>query len=176
MKTLSNLEYIILALVAEKPVHGYQIEQTITERGMREWTDIGFSSIYHVLNKLRNSGALTCQTEAANDRPSRKIYSITSLGEERLHSEVILRLSTPQPYSPDFDLALSSLPVLSREEIRSAVSLFHAQLTAKILEVKEKQASLLPYAEKHVLDLFGHSLNAMQSELDWVSDYLKIME
>jgi DNA-binding PadR family transcriptional regulator len=43
---MTNAELAILSLVAEQPRHGYEIEQVIEEREMREWTEIGFSSIY----------------------------------------------------------------------------------------------------------------------------------
>ena len=49
---MTNPELAILSLIAEKPRHGYDIEQVIEARGMREWTEIGFSSIYYLLNKL----------------------------------------------------------------------------------------------------------------------------
>ena len=51
-KDLTDAEMLVLGLVAEMPRHGYQLEQVIEERGMREWTQIGFSSIYFVLSKL----------------------------------------------------------------------------------------------------------------------------
>lgn len=40
----------------ERPCHGYDIERTIAERNMREWTDVGFSSIYYLLGKLEAAG------------------------------------------------------------------------------------------------------------------------
>ena len=58
METLTNSELAILGLVAEHPRYGYQVEQDIAARGMREWTEIGFSSIYYVLNKLEAAGWL----------------------------------------------------------------------------------------------------------------------
>ena len=56
---LTDAELLVLGLVAEMPRHGYQLEQVIEERGMREWTRIGFSSIYFVLGKLRKMGLVT---------------------------------------------------------------------------------------------------------------------
>ena len=44
---MTNAELAVLSLVVEAPRHGYEIEQAIAERGMREWTEIGFSSIYY---------------------------------------------------------------------------------------------------------------------------------
>ena len=42
----SLTEELILGILAEQPHHGYQIEKLIIDRGMRKWTDVGFSSIY----------------------------------------------------------------------------------------------------------------------------------
>ncbi len=63
--TLTNTELAVLGLLAERPKHGYQIEQDIVERGMREWTEIGFSSIYYILNKLEAAGWLSSGSEGA---------------------------------------------------------------------------------------------------------------
>ena len=49
---MTNAELAILSLVAEQPRHGYEIENVIEQRGMRAWTEIGFSSIYYILKKL----------------------------------------------------------------------------------------------------------------------------
>ena len=43
---MTRADLAVLALVAEEPRYGYQIEGIIAKRGMREWTEIGFSSIY----------------------------------------------------------------------------------------------------------------------------------
>ena len=38
---ISLNEQLILGILTEGPQHGYHIEQVITERGMRQWSDIG---------------------------------------------------------------------------------------------------------------------------------------
>ena len=43
---LQENELLILGLISEMPRHGYEIERVIAEREMREWTRIGFSSIF----------------------------------------------------------------------------------------------------------------------------------
>jgi DNA-binding PadR family transcriptional regulator len=143
---------------------------------MREWTDIGFSSIYHVLGKLQKEGFLTSQSETSGERPARKVFSLTKQGKNLLHAEVLDRLSTPRAYSADFDLALSCLPVLSQKEVRLALENFKMKLSAKIKEVQEKQTLIANTMEPHVDALFKHSLQAMQSELNWISNYLTKME
>jgi len=49
---MTNAELVLLSLIAENPRHGYDLEHVIAERGMRNWTEIAFSSIYFVLNQL----------------------------------------------------------------------------------------------------------------------------
>ncbi|MAC39111.1 MAG: PadR family transcriptional regulator, partial [Oceanicaulis sp.] len=53
---LTDAELLLLGLVSEMPRHGYELEQVIETRGMREWTQVGFSSIYFVLGKLEKAG------------------------------------------------------------------------------------------------------------------------
>jgi DNA-binding PadR family transcriptional regulator len=53
---MTNAKLAILSLIAEEPRRGYDIEQIIEARGMREWTEIGFSSIYSLLKKLETAG------------------------------------------------------------------------------------------------------------------------
>ena len=43
---MTDAELTILSLVAEGPRYGYEIQQLIDQRGLREWLTIGFSSIY----------------------------------------------------------------------------------------------------------------------------------
>ncbi len=67
MDELTNTELAVLGLLAERPKHGYQIEQEIALRGMRDWTEIGFSSIYYVLNKLAGAGWLASELSAEEE-------------------------------------------------------------------------------------------------------------
>ncbi|MHA1364622.1 MAG: PadR family transcriptional regulator [Candidatus Freyarchaeota archaeon] len=49
--TLST-DICILGIVNEKPRHGYEIEKIIDHRGIRNWVDIRFSSVYNTLSRL----------------------------------------------------------------------------------------------------------------------------
>jgi DNA-binding PadR family transcriptional regulator len=70
---MTNAELVLLNLIAEQPRHGYDIEQAIEERGMREWTEIGFSSIYYMLRKLRREKLIEGKLEETSSGPARKV-------------------------------------------------------------------------------------------------------
>jgi len=61
---MTNAELAILSLIAQQPRHGYEIEQVIEERGMRDWTEVGFSSIYYLLNKLEKDSLIEGHVES----------------------------------------------------------------------------------------------------------------
>ncbi|MBN1315338.1 MAG: helix-turn-helix transcriptional regulator, partial [Anaerolineales bacterium] len=71
---MTNAELAILSLIAEQPLHGYEIEQIIKKRGMRNWTEIGFSSIYYLLRKLEREGLISSRLENVGRGPARKVF------------------------------------------------------------------------------------------------------
>ena len=98
-KPVTNAELAVLSLLAEKPMHGYQIEQTIISRGMREWTEIGFSSIYYILEKLRLRGCVESRLEPAEGKgPSRQVFSLTPAGRAVFRQAALTALAQPQPF------------------------------------------------------------------------------
>lgn len=71
---MTGAKLVFLNLLAESPRHGYQIEQLIAERDMRDWTILGFSSIYYVLNKLEEGSLIESRIEdTPGQGPARKV-------------------------------------------------------------------------------------------------------
>lgn len=188
MNIITNTEMAILGLAAEGPQHGYQIEQTIATRGMREWTEIGFSSIYYILNKLEKSGWLASEVMLVSGSegrggPARRVYQLTGAGLAVLRSAVRERLAHPRLRSGDFDLALANQPVLPPGEAREALQENRDGLRQRLEQVRAKLDSDRAGAQRaghpfpvHVEALFSRSLALMQAELDWLNKYLSQLE
>lgn len=66
----------VLALLAERPMHGYQIIREIEERSGGSWKPSA-GSVYPTLQLLADEGLISA--EESNDR---KIYSLTEAGRE----------------------------------------------------------------------------------------------
>src|ERR1700692_2284362 len=82
----ARLPLLLLSLLAERPMHGYEINQQIQARAIRQWANIGFSSIYQVLDTLVKEGFLQAE-EVENPGQGasyRTVYTITDAGRERL--------------------------------------------------------------------------------------------
>ena len=86
---LNPKELVVLALINEKPAHAYKLEEKIEQRGMRNWTDIGFSSIYRVITGLEKKGLVRSEiTQEDSGGRIQKRYSITKKGQGELKEAV----------------------------------------------------------------------------------------
>jgi DNA-binding PadR family transcriptional regulator len=104
-------------LAHEQEQYGYEIEQVIIERGMREWTAVGFSSIDSLLNKLERKDLVSSRLEPAGRGAARKVHQITPEGEATFQGEVQERLTRPRPPLSPYPLGLASAQGLQPAEL-----------------------------------------------------------
>jgi DNA-binding PadR family transcriptional regulator len=174
---MTNSEFAILSLVAEQPRYGYEIERVIEMRGMRDWTDIGFSSIYYLLNKLEKSGLIEGRLDSETGRgPSRKVYHITSSGQQAWYNAQLEALSVPQPCHPALQIGLSNLPAVDPNEAIAALRKYLGSLQElqSYLRQREQQGqALLPF---HVSAMFDLSQRLLQAEAEWIAGFIQQLE
>ena len=170
---MTNAELAVLSLVAQQPRHGYQIEQVIEERGMRRWTEIGFSSIYFLLKKLEHGGFIEGRLEKTERGPARKVYHATKTGQEAFHAAIIEVLSVPQPGPRPLMLGLANLPSLSSKEALTALSQYSEHLEEKMGILRAVLESNLQSHPYFVDAMFELGLMVMQAELEWVEKFTK---
>ncbi len=171
-KKLSDAELMILGLVAEMPRHGYELEQVIEARSLREWSALGFSSIYFVLGKLEKSGLL-----AAKKGPGakgKKIYSLTEAGQTRLVERTEEALRSPRTTYSSLLLGMVHWPVLEKEQALKALA-----DRCDALQQEKQRLQGLRIAQQPLPDyldtLFDYSLGQLEAELSWTELTLEYM-
>ena len=173
---MTNAKLAILGLVAETPRHGYEIEQIIEERGMREWTEIGFSSIYYLLKKLEKNGLVESQVFSIKGRGSaRRVYQITPEGCISLRKATLEALSQPKQSFPSILLGIANLPLVSQEQSKDALQSYFEILAEREEQVAAKAESQRPLPD-HVEMLFDYSLMALKAEKKWIEKVIRKME
>ena len=50
---MTKNELVVLGLLSEKPMYGYQLYQEIERREMEHWAQVNLASIYNTLNRLQ---------------------------------------------------------------------------------------------------------------------------
>lgn len=174
-RNMTNAELAILSLVSERPRHGYQIEQVIEERGMRDWTEVGFSSIYYLLKKLEKAGLVAAELQSVGPGPARKVFEATPVGREALLDALKEALAVPHKCYPPLQLGLANLPALPPAEAIAALQQHHASLTGQRDELQAKwdKQKPLPY---FVDAMFDYSLTLMEAERAWLAKMIERIE
>ncbi len=174
MNIISDLEASILGLLYESPQYGYQLEKTIEAWGMRNWTPIGFSSIYYVLKKLEKKELVTSKLEKVEGKPSRKVFTITELGKSTLKEKLIDLLSWNKKLISPTDLGIAYLNYLEPHEVIQCLENYveSANGRIKFLEssVKTQEELGAPY---HVVALFSRPLALLKTEREWVENFIE---
>lgn len=174
MTRISDLEAAILGLLYDKSQHGYQLEKTIEGWGMRNWTQIGFSSIYYVLKKLENKKLVTSKMVKVESKPARKVFTITDLGKKTMKTKLIELLSWNKKIISPFDLGLAYINYLQPQEVIEYLENYmnSAQGRIKFLEssVKTQEKLGAPY---YVVALFSRPLATLKTEMEWVKEFIE---
>ncbi len=172
-KKLTDAELLLLGLVAEMPRHGYQLEQVIEQRGMREWTQIGFSSIYFVLGRLEKGGLVAAKKPKG--AKARKVFSATSFGYQALAAQSLMALEGGSPAYSSVLLGMAHWPMLEKGAAIAALRTRGKRLEAEIVRLENIQFEQLPLPE-FVEALFDYSLSQLKADLAWVhrtADYME---
>ena len=172
---ISHKQFVVLGLIAEFPSHAYSIDQRIENRGMRNWTDIGKSSIYRIIGELELAQFVSFYEEEVDNR-LRKVYSITEKGMKVLKAKIF---NTINEYigknDEDFYVAFSMLPILTADDqIQALLNAFqninkHKQELEQMLF--ENQGYPL-----NVIGLFKHPIMILKTDkkfLKWVLEKIK---
>ena len=170
---MTNAELAILGLVIEQARHGYEIEQVIASRDMREWTEIGFSSIYYLLKKLQKNGMVRSRIDAANQQgPARTVYEATADGLTAWQQAMLSVLATPQPHFDPFQLGLSNLPALAPDAALTALNQRRDSLQQTLTRLRARHAESQSFAPPHVSAMFELSLVQIEAELHWLNAFI----
>ena len=163
---LTNTELALLSLVMEREMHGYEMEHLIEERGMRNWTQVGFSSIYFVLRKLERVGLVSSRLEKAPGRgPARRMYAPTDLGRTAYAANLGRALSEPERPYPLFQQGLAGLPSMPPGEAAASLERYVEGLEARLGEIRGKEGPDVPF---HVAAMFSYARCLIEAERDWV--------
>jgi DNA-binding PadR family transcriptional regulator len=162
---LTPAELTILGLVIEQPRHGYDLERVIEERGIRDWTDLGFSSIYYILNKLQAKGYV--ESGAGPSSKSRRVYTATPAGRQSATEAAIAAISEARPLRPPILTGLANLPLLTRKQVTSALGRRRQQLDQRIQSVEAARQAQQPLPS-FVESIFSYSLGLLQAERQWL--------
>ncbi|MFN8372038.1 MAG: PadR family transcriptional regulator [Anaerolineae bacterium] len=135
-----SLAHAILGMLTQQPMTGYDLKTTCFDQSIAHFWQADQAQIYRTLDKLAEQGFVTSHLEVQEDRPNRKVYSITDSG----HAELLRWMQTEQAlptYREPFLIQLFFGQLLDNAQI---ISIMQQQLEAHQARLEHYRAITLP--------------------------------
>jgi DNA-binding PadR family transcriptional regulator len=84
-RELTTPDLVLLSLLAERPMYGYQANAELERREVRDWAGISRPQIYYSIEKLAKFGLIrTTDTDSPAEGPERRVFETTAKGRAAL--------------------------------------------------------------------------------------------
>jgi DNA-binding PadR family transcriptional regulator len=169
---LTTPDLILLSLLAERPMHGYEANLELERREVRDWAGISRPQVYYSLEKLARQGLIRAtENDTPNAGPERRIFETNAKGRAALANALEREDWTTQRERPPFLtwIALSW-------QARPGVFLRQIQCRRKFLEAQlAREEATLRAIHKEVGHRFheavwmvSFTIQQMRTELRWL--------
>jgi DNA-binding PadR family transcriptional regulator len=169
---LTTPDLVLLSLLAERPMHGYQANLELERREIRDWAGISRPQVYYSLEKLARAGLIrSSESDEPAAGPERSAYETTAKGKGALAGALERDEWTTQRERPAFltwiALSWQARPGVFEKQIERRREF----LEKEVLREKEVLASILeevghPYHE--AVWMVGFMIEQFQVELKWL--------
>jgi DNA-binding PadR family transcriptional regulator len=162
------LHHAVLALLAAKPAHGYELKGSFEQAVGDQWGGLNIGHLYQVLDRLARDGLIESQRQPQTVKPDRLVHQITQAGREELDRWLNEPTARTRGYRDDFFLKVMAAAqagdparlaaVLRRQrvylltELRSLADARAAASGSPVVALLVKAAELHARADLEVVD------------------------
>ncbi|HMH45344.1 MAG TPA: PadR family transcriptional regulator [Pyrinomonadaceae bacterium] len=165
-------DLVILSLLAERPMHGYEVNAELERRQARDWVAISRPQIYYSLEKLAGQGLLNKLNDSAPALGAdRRVLKTSAKGRAVLARELERESWTSQRERPAFLtwLALSwqATPAIVKRQIQRRMTFLEAEISREeetLRDVREE----VGHDYHEAVWMLKLTLEHLKSELLWL--------
>src|SRR3974377_1113185 len=134
------LALAVLVCLYERPMHPYEVAQTLRQRAKQESVRLNYGSLHPVVESLEKKGFVKATgTVREGRRPERTVYEITDDGAREMDDWLTELIGTPAKEYPQFMAGLSFLPALAPDD---AIAALHRRAEALALKLSGMRGAL----------------------------------
>jgi DNA-binding PadR family transcriptional regulator len=177
---LTTPDLVLLSLLAERPMHGYQANAELVRREIKDWAGISRPQVYYSLEKLARAGMIrSLQTDEPVAGPERSSFETTAKGRAALADALEREEWTTQRDRPAF-LTWVALSWQARPgAVKRQIGRRREFLEKEVAKEKEVLRSILeevghPYHE--AVWMVSLMIEQFQTELRWLKRVAREMK
>jgi len=131
------IQHAVLALLAERPSHGYELRAEFREAVGPQWGDLNIGHLYQVLDRLVRDGLVKRSAVAQSDRPDKNVYRLTDTGRDELERWLAAPFVRQSGYRDDFFLKLFAASRRGRSELETVTRVQREAYLAELAALGE---------------------------------------
>jgi DNA-binding PadR family transcriptional regulator len=177
---LTTPDLVLLSLLAERPMHGYQANAELERREIRDWAGISRPQVYYSLEKLARAGMIrSLKMGEPASGPERSSFETTAQGRTALADALERQEWTTQRDRPPFltwvALSWQARPGVFQKQIQRRQNFLEQELVRE----KEVLRSILeevghPYHE--AVWMVSLVIEQFKTELGWLERVAREMK
>jgi DNA-binding PadR family transcriptional regulator len=162
---------VLLSLLAERPMHGYQANLELERREIRDWANLSRPQVYYSLEKLARAGLIrSSETDVPAAGPERSTFETTAKGRAALADALEREEWTTQRERPPFltwiALSWQARPGVFRSQLKRRRKFLLKEIA------REKKTLLSIYDEvghkyHEAVWMVGLMIDQMRVEVRW---------
>jgi DNA-binding PadR family transcriptional regulator len=78
------LHHAVLALLADKPAHGYELKTSFEQAVGEQWGGLNIGHLYQILDRLARDGLIESERQPQPVKPDRVVHHLTAAGRAEL--------------------------------------------------------------------------------------------
>jgi len=171
LAALTTPDLVLLSLLAERPMHGYQAVLELERREIHDWANVSRPQVYYSLEKLAKRGLLrSSETEQPAGGPERSTFETTKDGRKALADALEHEGWTTQRDHPPFltwmALSWQARPGVFRSQLKRRRNFLQKEIAR---EKKTLQSIYDEVGHKYheAVWMVGLVLDQMRAEVRW---------
>lgn len=139
------LHHAVLALLAVKPAHGYELKGSFDEAVGDQWGGLNIGHLYQLLDRLSRDGLIESERQAQAVKPDRLVHRLTPAGQEELGRWLAEPSPRTRGYRDDFFLKVMAAAQMGDAAALSQVlSRQRAYLLRELRSLADARTQLAP--------------------------------
>ena len=169
---LTTPDLVLLSLLAERPMHGYQTNLELERREIRDWANLSRPQVYYSLEKLARAGLIrAAEADEPAGGPERSTFETTAKGKAALAAALEREEWAAQRERPPFLTWLALSWQARPEAVRLQLRRREEFLERELAREKETLESILkevghPYHE--AVWMVSLMIEQFEAERNWL--------
>jgi DNA-binding PadR family transcriptional regulator len=173
----TKIDLLLLGLLLDRPMHGYELYQQIQAEDIDTWFNVSMAGVYYSLGKLRDQG-LVAESRQRGGRSARKsIYRLTEDGRAAFFAAMEKQAVNREPVFLDYDVVIY---LLNKFPLQRAIALLEQRQAFLSEQVEEVRADLTKARDGGgsalKLAVLDHKSRYLEMEQNWLSDVVRSIQ